>query len=623
MPHLPTRWSPALAALAVVAACSDDPADSARCAAPCPPLSAAAQLNLSQGGVSSHWQAWALVDGVWQQGEVVPSPRPACGCGGEVRLRARLKLSQAATVSRMELRGTLDDFPATQWWSQGFQSWSQSGALALGGAPNPADVEKALAKQGDLEVVRGGQELSWFGTVVGGGQRQGQPLGAVAMAMTAERWRPWAQAWQSAGGVELRLVSGGAGEQVSFQPGETAEGEVFWLEMGADTAGALRRFGQALPRRVAPAEIGWNSWYQLWDKVDAPAFASNVAQAQALLAPAAQQLAKPLRMVLDDGWQQAWGDWRPNSKFPLGLAAVAKDVQAHGAQMGLWLAPLLVDADLPLVKEHPDWLVAGASYSHLVHGEMRVLDVTHPQAKAHLQQQLQALTAAGIGLLKIDFLFAGTWEGKRHQAVTGMQAYALALQAIRQAVGDQTLLLAVGAPPLPTLGRVDAWRFGPDIAVEPFGAVWHFLPGELRTLAMRWPYCYAVQCDADPALLRDLAPHEVGFGAWTVAAAGGGWWLSDDLRTLDPARKSLGATADWLQVATQGLPAQPEPLWLAEPPTRLTSALFDHLEQQSRHAVPPRWRLGDGRVLLLNASDAAVQIDGTSVPGRSAQLRAP
>lgn len=608
-------------ALALTAACSDEE-PAAVCAKPCPALAPATQFSATQGGIASQWQAWALVDGAWQQGEVVPAAREACGCTGELRLRARIKLSQPAVVSRIELRGTWANLPATQWWSQGFQSWSQCGALALGGEPAPADVQKALEKRGDLEVVRGGQELSWFGTVVGGAAEASSP-GAVAMALTAERWRPWAQVWRQGADVQVRLVSGGTGEQVAYKAGESAEGELFWLESGADPAASLKRFGQSLPKRKAPTEIGWNSWYELWDKVDASAFAANTAQAKALLGPAAIQLKKPLRVVLDDGWQKAWGDWQANSKFPMGLAAMAQDAKAQGAEMGLWLAPLLVDADLPLVKDHPDWLVAGASYSHLVHGEMRVLDITHPQAKAHLQQQLKALVASGISLLKIDFLFAGTWEGQRQQNVTGMQAYALALEAIREAVGEKTLLLAVGAPPLPTIGRVDAWRFGPDIAVEPFGAVWHFLPGELRTLALRWPYCYAVQCDADPALLRDLAPNELGFGAWTVAAAGGGWWLSDDLRTLDPARKSLGATSDWLQVATADDPAVPEPLWLADPPTRLVSALFDHLEQQSRHALPPRWRLSDGRILRVNAGDSPLQVDGTAVPGRSAAVAGP
>lgn len=83
-----------------------------------------------------------------------------------------------------------------------------------------------------------------------------------------------------------------------------------------------------------------------------------------MLGPAAFHLKKPLRVVLDDGWQKAWGDWQVNSKFPMGLTAMAQDAKAQGAEMGLWLAPLLVDADLALVKDHPDWLVAGASYSH-------------------------------------------------------------------------------------------------------------------------------------------------------------------------------------------------------------------------------------------------------------------
>ncbi len=601
-----------LALCAGWASCSDSAQsdDSSSCGSE----TVATVVTIASGDSSSTWQAWALVDGGWQQGEVVRR-QPATCKDGDWNLLPQIQLPKGGQVTRLELRGTLTGLQANQWWSQGFQSWSQTGSLALAGKPSLQAEQNALAQRGDLEVVRGGQELSWFGTVIGGGSQS-----AVALALTAERWRPWAQVWHDGPAVQVLLVSGGAGEQVSYAAGKPAQGEIFRLWLGKNLGPALQRFGKALPTRKAVAEVGWNSWYELWDKVDELALRANATAAKALLQPGAAKAGKPLRIVLDDGWQKAWGDWQSNAKFPSGLGKLAADFKADGMEMGLWLAPLLVDADLPLVKDHPDWLVGGAKFDHLMNGEMRVLDVTHPQARAHLQSQLKALRDAGITLLKIDFLFAGTWEGKRQQPVTGMQAYALALDAIREAVGPQTLLLAVGAPPLPSIGRVDAWRFGPDIAVEPFGAAWHFLPGELRTLGVRWPYCHAVLCDADPAVLRDLQPAEVGFGAWTVAAAGGGWWLSDDLRSLPAERQSLGATEDWLKVATSGDPAVPEPVLPAEAPTRLVSALFDHIEQQSRHVLPLRWRLPDGRHLLFNASDAPAKVGATTVAPRSAML---
>lgn len=580
----------------------------------CDEVSEATEISLAAGTTSSKWQAWALVDGAWLQGQVVRLEPLTCK-EGDWNLTPRIKLPKGGTVSRLELRGTITGLQANQLWSQGFQSWSQTGSLAIAGKPSADAEQKALAQRGDLEVVRGGQELSWFGTVIGGG-----PQSVVALALTAERWRPWAQVWQDGQAVQVLLVSGGAGEQVSYAAGQVAHGEGFHVWLGKDLGAALHRYGKALPVRKAPAEVGWNSWYELWDKVDEPALRANATAAKALLQPGAVKAGKPLRIVLDDGWQKAWGDWTTNDKFPSGLKKLAADFKADGMEMGLWLAPLLVDADLPLVKDHPDWLVGGAKFDHLMNGEMRVLDVTHPAARAHLQTQLKALREAGITLLKIDFLFAGTWEGARQQPVTGMQAYALALDAIREAVGKETVLLAVGAPPLPTIGRVDAWRFGPDIAVEPFGAVWHFLPGELRTLAVRWPYCHAVLCDADPAVLRDMPLPEVAFGAWTVAAAGGGWWLSDDLRTLPAERKSLGATQDWLQVATTGTPAAPDPVLPPEAPTRLVSALFDHIEQQSRHVLPLRWKLPDGRYLLFNPGDAPIKVGPSTVAPRSALL---
>jgi len=55
-------------------------------------------------------------------------------------------------------------------------------------------------------------------------------------------------------------------------------------------------------------------------------------------------------IVIDDGWFGArnddttsLGDWKENfSKFPLGLNAVAKEVNSYGCRLGLWFEPEMV-----------------------------------------------------------------------------------------------------------------------------------------------------------------------------------------------------------------------------------------------------------------------------------------
>ena len=64
--------------------------------------------------------------------------------------------------------------------------------------------------------------------------------------------------------------------------------------------------------------------------------------------------------------------------------------------------------------EHPEWFLPEASFTHLAHGKMRILDVT-PDAADKLRTDIQHLVSSGFDLLKIDFLFAGTYTSPRHE----------------------------------------------------------------------------------------------------------------------------------------------------------------------------------------------------------------
>jgi alpha-galactosidase len=67
--------------------------------------------------------------------------------------------------------------------------------------------------------------------------------------------------------------------------------------------------------------------------------------------------------TLDDGWQVAEGDWRPNpAKFPRGdadMKALVDRIHEQGMRAQLWWAPLAVDPGTPLHREHPDQLLLG------------------------------------------------------------------------------------------------------------------------------------------------------------------------------------------------------------------------------------------------------------------------
>jgi alpha-galactosidase len=130
--------------------------------------------------------------------------------------------------------------------------------------------------------------------------------------------------------------------------------------------------------------------------------------------------------------------------------------------------------------EHPDWLLrddTGAPVSGWNWGgRVYALDTTHPDALAHVCDVLRRAVDWGFTYLKLDFLFCGALPGVRCRAVERHQAYRDAVEAFRDAVGDDVVLLACGAPVAPSLGVFDAIRIGPDVA-----AMWE-LDREIRYL---------------------------------------------------------------------------------------------------------------------------------------------
>ena len=221
-------------------------------------------------------------------------------------------------------------------------------------------------------------------------------------------------------------------------------------------------------------------------------------------------------------------------------------------------------------------------------------------------------------VLKLDYLFAGALEGDRFEPMTGLAAYNLAIDLIRDAAGMDTALIAVGAFPIASFERLDAWRWGPDVAQMIFGPDWYFIAQTGRSAAARWPYCRAIHCDGDPIVMAGLPDNEAKAAVWASGLAGGALFLSDDLRGYtaeDYERINVDAVFNGL--AAQ--PAVPEPLPYIIPAT-LSSTVSDRVEMQNRQYAPSVWQLPDGRTLIMNWSDAAQEIRGQRYPGRTATV---
>lgn len=564
-------------------------------------------------------------------------PAESCSVSEQIQIcdfpgRGRMTLSAVGTQLALSFQASVDtDFqgfglqgslkiPGVRGWlSQGFQSWSQTGIIQLAAEPSAAKLQEALQKTGEDEVYRRGKELSWWMSYIGSDQAS-----FLAGATTAARLKSYVQFFQSGPDVYgVKLISG-AGEKLRLKAGEGIQ-ENWFLGLGPDLQKHLDAYAASLETRRKEFKrvplIGWNSWYDLWDDVTENDFLANIQPVQKFWSP--RRPDAQLTLTLDDGWQKEWGDWEPNAKFPSGVKGLVQTLKAADMHMGLWIAPLLANPASEIARLHPTWFVKDAVYRNPKGVDLLVLDVSQPVVAAHLQDTIQRLVGWGVEALKIDFLFAGALEGKRAQPWTGMQAYHEALRLIREAAGDDTLLLAVGAPPLATLEYADAWRVGGDIAFKPAflglpRPAPSFIANQARSVAGRQAYCQVTLCDADPALLRALSRDEVEAGAWVAAATGGAMVVSDHLPRLDSDRWSWGYTGPQIQNGLSGQPARLASYFPAEIPAELNN-MKDRLFT-AEQKVPELWLMPDGTRVFMNFGNGKKTVEGVTVPKNGARV---
>jgi alpha-galactosidase len=69
--------------------------------------------------------------------------------------------------------------------------------------------------------------------------------------------------------------------------------------------------------------------------------------------------------VIDDGWQDSYGDWGIDmKKFPNGLKPVFDYIKSLGMKPGLWVSIGSASPDSKVYKSHPDWFVLDKNGKH-------------------------------------------------------------------------------------------------------------------------------------------------------------------------------------------------------------------------------------------------------------------
>ena len=342
-------------------------------------------------------------------------------------------------VEAVSLRLSLPQFPK-KFYRHGWQSWTLTTWLDPGLPPLPVRAAEFRNKDEDPAYALCKNHISCWVGAVELGEEDILLLGALDLS----------------GRVELdgTILHGFYEDRHDGQwlVARGDEEEVFWLY-----AKALgERFGYG---KVPTAPRVWCSWYSLYGWVN-----------ERLVLRALNGFGEtPFDVFqLDDGWQEAYGDWQANSRFPSGMKSLAAKIAATGRTPGLWLAPFMVSPNSRLAKDHPDWLLkdengepisAGITWS----GHPLGLDISHPEVLEWLDQLIRKVRGWGYDYLKLDFLYIGGLIGKRYMDIPRELAYRNALQVIREAAGDAYLLVC-GAPILPSLGLCDGIRIGPDVS---------------------------------------------------------------------------------------------------------------------------------------------------------------
>ncbi len=209
--------------------------------------------------------------------------------------------------------------------------------------------------------------------------------------------------------------------------------------------------------------VGYTSWYNYYSSISEDIIKRDLASITA-------QNIKFDCFQIDDGYQQAIGDWLKTDKvkFPNGMKVIADSIHENGMLAGLWLAPFAATARSEIFRDHKDWFIKdknGKPYNTGANwGGFYSLDIYNPQVREHLKHVFDTvLNDWGYDLVKLDFLY-GACVLPLHGKSRG-EVMCDAMDLIRECCQDK-LVLGCGVPLMPAFGKVDYCRIGADIHLQ-------------------------------------------------------------------------------------------------------------------------------------------------------------
>lgn len=508
----------------------------------------------------------------------------------------------------------------------GYQSWSFAGALEV---PEGYELPR---RDGAIEYRAPNGNVSDSERLGLSSHSVVLDAGGAAMALGFVSTRLWqgAIALESPEHHRLTVQSGFTGDSVALAPGGRVDSETLFIQFALDAEQAMNAYGRALqlrqPVRDPPGGVlqrGWFSWNRFFEGIDEPTLLAQSALLREEFGSSGFDLVE-----LDDGWQAEWGAWEPNEKFRP-IPELVSELRLRQQRLGLWLAPFVVATKLPVVEANPDWWVKrrdGAPLEHNPVGtphRLRVVDLTHPEARAWAVGHLARLAEEGVDFFKLDFLYAAALDGLRHDpAATGVSALETGLRAVFEALGSKTVNLC-GVPWLhAALAPPSTLRIGPDVAfkVGPYGFV--FVANAARNLAARAFGPLTLRSDVDQFWLAPLDDAQTRTAALLQAMTAETFALADDLGELRP-----GQLDALRYLAKLGPPAA----GAGRSPSLAARRVFEYVGEEHPGASilelltnpsrvsfrPPSVLVRGDRLAVTNWSDEPAEVELPLLPGET------
>ena len=308
-------------------------------------------------------------------------------------------------------------------------------------------------------------------------------------------------------GSEGRLYLWQQTENHPIAKGETLEGDWIYIGLCDNVRTGLIEYAEIAARYmnsragIFDTPYGYCTWYYYGTKLCPETVYENIAT----LKENSHRI-ETKYFNLDSGWYKEWGDWTENEKFACGMKKIADDIKKEGYIPGIWLAPFGAHVGSKLHKEHPDWFVKNWNNDSPMRADDRLcLDMSHPEVKKLITETFRRVTRDwGYRHIKIDIVTDTIVPGRHlDPSYTSLMNYREGLRLMREAITEDTVLLACTAPMGASIGYADGMRTSGDIFHD-----WKCLRGLFNENLKRYNYNKIWFCNDPDCLLVRTAKNE-------------------------------------------------------------------------------------------------------------------